>query len=721
MEYRWYGRTERHPQYGESFAAKTFTIAKPHTRSGVVKYLMRYALEHVSGAGQATAISLWNKFKGDAVRLLRESPDVAAAALNNRFDLQKAEAAAKALQSRAALEDCEIALVGLLDGRGFPHAIATQCIAAWGNKAAEMIERNPYLLLLFPRCGFGLTDAMYLDTGLNPNRIKRQALCATYELSSDTDGHTWHPKERLIQAVQGKVSSATANPIKAAKLAVRAGLLVSRRDAEGQLWFSETAKAASEWMVAERVRAMTQEKSSWGDVLRGCESAVFDRLSNHQREVLQQAVTPESTIGVLTGGPGTGKTWVASVVAEATIDTYGPDKIALACPTGKAAVRLTEAMQEHRVSLQATTIHRLLGVEKVNGNGGGWSFVHNESDPLPHKFIVIDEVSMVGASLMASLLRACLRGTHVLFLGDSGQLSPVEHGAPLRDFIDAGVPCGRLTEIQRNAGTIVRACHAIAAGQSPRPDHRLDLDAKPPANLKLLPAANGVAAVDQIVSTIRKIRTAGLCDPIWDVQVVAAVNRKSPLSIRELNTRLQLELNPGGGVQGSPFHVADKVICTKNTQWPAALPASSGEKFLVCNGEQGRVTRVEPRKTFVEFDNPTRLVLVPRGQVTAPKDGNGKGDGNDRDTGNGCDLALAYACTVHKSQGSEWPVVIVALDEHPGARMVCSREWIYTAISRAKMVCFLVGQQATADSMVRRQKLRHRKTFLAELIQQRDY
>jgi len=705
MEYSFFGHWESTPRYGQTFNVKTYTVAKPHTRSGIIAYLVKYA----PGVGHATALALWNKFKGDAVRILRESPDVAAAALNNRFNLKKAEKAAVELEKRAALEDCEIKLVGLLDGRGFPKGTSKLLVQSKGNKAAKLIEHNPYLLMAHPGCGFLRTDAMYLDLGHNPARIKRQALAAWHAIASNMDGHTWHPVQTAVDGIRAKVGGAAVQPVKAVKLAKRSGMLAVRRDENDGLWLAEGAKAKAEGLVAKKVAAMMRESSKWGDVLQNCEPACFNRLSPHQRWVLQEAVTGQSTIGILGGGPGTGKTFTASTIAESITSTYGHGDIALACPTGKAAVRLTEAMQSYNVDLQATTIHRLLKVESAKD--GSWSFVHGEYEPLPYKFIILDEASMLGTGLMASLLLACAKGTHLLFIGDCGQLSPVEHGAPLRDFVAAGVPYGELTEVQRNAGTIVHACHHIRAGRPPKPDDHLDVDAKPPRNLQLLRTQNGEASADRIVQAICKIRDLELVDPIWDVQVIVAVNKKSPLSVQQLNRKLQAELNPNGGMRGSPFRLHDKVIQTKNSFLLAANPEDGDEdaRFLVCNGEQGKVVEVREKITYVEFSNPQRLVKIPRGT-------NGDDNGDDDDTGTGCDLQLAYACTVHKSQGSEWPVVFVALDDYPGARMVASREWIYTAISRAKKACYLVGKQTTADGCTRRVALQKRKTFLVERI-----
>lgn len=449
-------------------------------------------------------------------------------------------------------------------------------------------------------------------------------------------------------------------------------------------------------------------------------------LTQHQRE--QLAIATSRSIGILAGSPGTGKTYTLARLVGRIIDLCGTDLVAVAAPTGKAAVRITEALAGYGIAKNASTIHRLLGVANRTA-GEGWGFVHDETNPLPHKFIIVDEASMIDTDLAASLLRACAAGTHLLLVGDTNQLPPVGHGAPLRDLIAAGVPTGELTKIERNWGAIVQACADIRDGKRWQTVAELAPDTG--QNLKLLPAASGEAAVEKIVETIRAIRERQLYDPIWGVQVIVAVNRKSPLSRRDLNKRLQGELNPTGQRVGSnPFRVSDKVVCLKNSLMPVVENAPSDcnrdaldGKVFVANGEQARVVAVVEKLTTVQLEAPRRLVKIPRGT----ENGDGKeSDGSDENaddsaaTTTGCQWDLAYAVSCHKAQGSEFPCVIVALDEYPGARRVCSREWLYTAISRAKGICLLVGKRATADSMCCQRAITKRKTFLKELIQEQN-
>jgi len=710
LSYRFYGRWETHERHGRQFIARTFVRTQPHGRAGVIRYLVTTCAGH--GVGHATARKLWEKFSGDAVRILREEPETAAAAVGMpHFTDEKAAAASECLKEEQAMEAVSIDLIDLLGGRGFPRDTAKKAVAEWGNRAAVLVRKNPYLLMRFRGCGFLRTDQLYLDQGGNPAALKRQALCAWYAVARDTDGHTWFRPEQVEMGLRQRIGGATVNAVAAMRLAKRARVLAVHRDANGRPWLAEYRKAENEQTIVEHVCGMLETPSQWPDA-EGLD------VSEHQRENADKALAV--SLGILAGSPGTGKTYTAARLIGRLIDRCGSELVAVAAPTGKAAVRITEALEFYGIRKQASTIHRLLGVASRTA-GEGWGFQHDENDPLPHKFIFIDESSMIDTDLMAALLRACAAGTHLLLIGDVNQLPPVGHGAPLRDLIAASVPCGDLREIRRNAGAIVQACADIRDGKRWQTVDELDPDAG--QNLKLLPAASGEACVEKIVDTIKVIRQRRLFDPVWETQVIVAVNRKSPLSRLDLNKRLQGELNPSGKRAGSnPFRVGDKIVCLKNSLMPVVDDAGPDVnrdafdgKVFVANGEQARVVQVAEKLTTARLDSPPRLVKIPRGKADAGEDG--KDD--DSATTTGCQWDLAYAISCHKSQGSEWPCVIVALDEYPGARRICTREWLYTAISRAKQICLLVGKRGIADSMCMTRAIAKRKTFLRDLIEQR--
>jgi exodeoxyribonuclease V alpha subunit len=419
--------------------------------------------------------------------------------------------------------------------------------------------------------------------------------------------------------------------------------------------------------------------------------------SPHQCAAWESA-SARGGLAILTGGPGTGKTHTAAAILKQCAAQFGLENIAVCSPFGKAAVRITAAMQAAKLDKEATTIHRMLGVSRNGHDGAGWGFRYNLANPLPYRVVAVEESSTLGVDLGASLFAAFQPGTLVLLLGDPGQLPPVEHGAPLRDMLAAGVPHGELSEIWRNAGDIVKACQAIRRGERWEPSRTMDIPAG--HNLRHIETIRPSISLRQIERLLGS--TPPGLDPVWDIQVLCIVNEKGPLCRQKLNEHLRGFLNPKGrGSKDNKYREGDKVICLSNSMLPvvddgaAGYDGDSGKEF-VANGEIGRVLHVEPKLSIVRFDTPARTVKI-------------AGDWHD-------DFDLAYAITTHKSIGSEWPVVFYVSDEHPSARRTASRQLIYTAISRSKKLCVTIGRKATMDNDCLNDSLSARKTFLAEMI-----
>lgn len=448
----------------------------------------------------------------------------------------------------------------------------------------------------------------------------------------------------------------------------------------------------------------------------------------HQLEQLHRA-TSRGNVGLLLGSPGTGKTFVAAHFVSAQAERIGYTKICAVAQTGKASVRLTDSFQANGVPLRAKTIHSTLKVSSSDRNDG-WAFEHGRHNPLPYSLIVVDESSMIDTSLMASLFAARPRGCRMLLLGDTNQLPPVGHGRPLYDMIAAGVPFGELTEIHRNAGGIVQACKDMKEGRRFECGGNLHhLDERTPEGIRR-----------RTLALLAELERGGL-DPAWDCQVVVAVNRKSPLSRRDINQELQRQLNTAEPVPHSPFRLGDKVVCLRNGYYPPAnvdgyqeqLPDDSEScetttnergEIYVANGNIGRVVVAEPRYMEVQLSAPTRFVRIPRGQQEESENGDGEGgEGNDSDSGQkgigGCSWDLAYALSCHKMQGDEIPVIIPMVDEFTGARRLYSKEYWITAISRGKSDCYLVGDIETVHATSRHEAIKKRRTFLKELIRER--
>jgi exodeoxyribonuclease V alpha subunit len=708
LSYRFYGTWQTHDRHGKQFIANSVWRVEPHDRGAVIRYLQTLCAGH--GIGRATAEKLWEKFGGQAVKMLRTQPETAAAAVGmQHFTVEKARGAAAILEIEKATEDTIQDLLGILGGRGFPRDAAKKCIKEWGARAAGLLKKNPYLLRTIYSGRFLQTDKLYLDQGGNPAALKRQALCAWYAIAGDTEGHTWHRPQTVEFGIRSRISGAAVQPIPAMLLAKRARMISVLRNGDGVPWLAESRKADNERTVAEHVRTMLEAPCQWPD------AAGLD-ISEHQAAELDKAL--KTSIAILAGSPGTGKTRTLTRLVARVIELAGTDSVCVHAPTGKAAVRVTQALAECGISKTATTTHRLLGIASRTA-GEGWGFVHDEHNPLPYKYVIGDEESMRSTDMMASLLRACAVGTHVLLVGDTNQLPPIEHGRPLYDMIAAGVSCGNLTELWRNAGNIVKTCAAIRDRKPWRFDRHLDLESG--ANLLLKETRSNAESQERIVETLGKLRSLGF-DPKWDAQVLVSVNKKSEVSRVEMNKLLQGVLNPNGKqVAGCPFLVGDKIIRIKrNTLMPVVGDAGPNVnqdavdgKVLVANGEMGLVVAVEAKRAFAKFTAPERLIVIPFGKAG---DGDENGDSDEEKTTTGCDFDLGYACTVHKFQGSEIPIALYALDDSGGAMRLGSRELFYTGISRGKKCVICFGKEHTAKAMCLRQVVTKRKTFLKELI-----
>jgi exodeoxyribonuclease V alpha subunit len=511
--YLFVGHWNEHPKYGWQFAFSEFATDVPRDVDGAAAYLAR----HCEGIGATTANRLVEKYGGDAVRVLTLEPQrvVDDGILRPAI----AQAAAQSLREVCdpSLAEAHLELFRLLrsGGGGFSYGkLIAKCLKLWGKAAPERIRRDPFTLLVreLPGCGFLRCDRLYTSLGHPPDRLKRQMLAVWYELRQRGDD-TWVSLDKAFQAVRNRIGGTTARPERAVALGYRAGWLDHRMDEHGGHWIAERGKARAERTVAQRVRLLREAgPPAWP-------KGPFAGLSEHQQRQIDIAL--QGMIAVLTGSPGTGKTFTAAAIIRAIADARGLGGVAVCAPTGKAAVRISEVMRRAGLAVDGTTIHKLLGV-RGGGDGGDWKFAFHENTPLPYRFIIVDEISMLDVDLAASLLRACAPGTHLLLVGDVHQLPPVGHGAPLRDLLDAGVPAARLTEIRRNAGSIVESCAAIKDGKPFTPIYRLsDWDAQ--KNLVHLPARDAEAMRDTILGVYDWLASQHLWDIVDQVQVLECV------------------------------------------------------------------------------------------------------------------------------------------------------------------------------------------------------
>ncbi|MCD0459148.1 AAA family ATPase [Roseiconus lacunae] len=445
-------------------------------------------------------------------------------------------------------------------------------------------------------------------------------------------------------------------------------------------------------------------------------------ITDHQREQASRAMA--GRIGLLGGSPGTGKTTLVAAIIRAMYGSgkVGLHEIGIGAPTGKAAVRLTESLSNQGLKIRARTWHSLLGVGESDPETGQWSFQFNERNPWPFKVIIGDESSMPDISIVSAIMKARRRGAHMLFVGDVNQLPPVGNGAPFRDMIVASLPYGELREIKRNSGGIVEACAKIRDKQ-PWTDGCDQSEPKDPfaTNLTISHSRNDQSQLDDLLRLIDEETEHHQIDPVWDIQVLCAVNARSKLGRANLNAVLQEKLNPNPAVEGTSFRLGDKVVCLKNGFFKSVLnidetdedyTTNDSREVYVANGELGVVESIDDKTLTVKLESPDRLIQIFKSKKQEPSDDDDKKD--DAPAGSAWDLG--YALSVHKFQGSEQKVVFVMLDTYTGARKVCDRAWVYTAISRAKERCHLIGQPHTADRMCQVQKINLRKTMLAKRI-----
>ncbi len=709
-KYKFQGRWgPTNAKYGDQFVIDTFELIEHGGQAGVCNYLVKFA-----DLRKPVAERLWMRFGDETVKVLRER--YAECVGDKLLTEDEAKQASETLTRHQEYEGTRIELYGLLKSRGFHSTIYQAILNRWGKKAPATIRRDPFKLLGMPGAGFVRCDKMWREIGLPTHRLKRQVWCLINELRNGRDGHTWIDYAE-VRTKLNTLFNHNAKPDAVLSAATRVGLIASYFESDSsvggsdKLWITLGDRYQAERSIAANIERLSRTPNRWPESI-PVSTVEGDRLpSTHQAKAWADAAL--SPVTCLIGGPGVGKSHVVAYVIR-EIRRRNPDAQVVCCaPTGKAAVRMTQSMTQAGLTLSpAQTIHRLLGVRNgAGGDGGrgGQAFEHGRNNPLECDYLIVDESSMIDTHLMSCLLDACDNHTHVLFVGDTFQLPPVGHGAPLRDIIAACNAYGQLSEVRRNAGRIVTTCHAIKDSQAMKFSEKLDLDAG--ENLLLVDVE-----ASQVMDTILDIIELGIkqYDRVRDTQVIVALNEKGACNRDLLNRKIQQLLNPDGyTVDDCKFRVGDKVICTSNRfatvytpefgwardgalpthahEYRTRRPAEGMTDMYVANGEIGRVIAVG-KFLVVRFGESQQLVR--------------------------CELSegvdLSYAVTCHKMQGSESPVVIIAVD--PAASSIADRSWHYTAISRASKACVVVGPLGTIRQQVIPMKLTRRVTWLAEML-----
>lgn len=659
------GDFRQDPKHGEQFRADTLVTLAPETLIGLERYL---GSGLIPGIGPAFAKRIVAAFGMDSLTMLDHEPE--RLRLIPGIGDRRIQEVKKAWASQRAISN----VMMLLQTHGASPALAARIYKHYGDSAARVVQEAPYRLAMEVRgIGFKTADRIAKSLGIagdHPDRVQAGVL---HELNGLADqGHVLFSRDGLCDraAAMLEIDIAHINP--AIDKLWASGLVVVEEQGVylARLHRAETAL----------VEGLSRLLSRPGRVLSGIEATIerFEQqakvtLAPAQRAAVKGAA--EHKVIVVTGGPGVGKTTIVRAILDVMKRAHL--QVKLAAPTGRAAKRLFEA-----TSHEASTLHRLL---EFDPRGGGFQL--DAETPIEADVVIVDEASMIDVPLGAALLSALPDAARLVIVGDADQLPSVGPGAMLRDIIESGVVTTvRLNEIFRQAGEsrIVQNAHRILVGEVPE---SADPES-PKADFFVVSRREAEEAAETVkeLVTVRIPRRFGL-DPRRDVQVLTPMHR-GPAGTTALNQLLQAALNPHGAAvehHGQTFRAGDKVLQLKNDY-----------DREVYNGDLGVVQRVdtENRGLLVRFD----------GRDVAYQDA-------DLDT-----LTLAYATSIHKSQGSEYPAVVIPLlTSH---FVMLSRNLVYTAVTRGKKLCVLVADPRALKLALGETRREERVTRLSERLRQ---
>jgi exodeoxyribonuclease V alpha subunit len=666
------GDWTRHAKFGIQFQVEQLEQARPVTLEGIRRYLGSGLLK---GIGPAYAERIVSHFGIETIEIIDKNPE----RLREVADIgpKRSQQILRALEEQKQIRDVMI----FLHGHGVSTNLATKIYKQYGERSLHLVETDPYQLARdIYGVGFKTADRIAQTLGLPANHPSRLEAGLVYTLNEiSTDGHVFAPKAELIQkanellAVKGElIEEAIQGLAKQKQVVIETEVINEKGREQKDIRIYPEALHAAEVDVAERLRALADTKESsladMGIYKHGLGLLALDqRLSSIQQESIVQAIN--NPVSVLTGGPGTGKTTtIKALIAALERDNK---KYALASPTGRAAKRLAQASDR-----PASTIHRLLGFSPKEGSK------FNEKNPLKVDLVVIDEASMLDLMLTHSLLKALKPGTHLLLVGDVDQLPSVGAGDILREVITSGVAAvTRLKTIYRQAeeSHIISNAHLINQGELP-------LTSKASDDFFLFPAQDAKEAAKWVVDLVTdRIPKRFHLDPMKDIQVLGPLYR-GPAGVSALNAELQQALNPSSPLKaersffGQLLRAGDRVMQMKNDY----------EKG-VFNGDIGLITEISSEQQTLTVDFEGKQIPY---------------DWNEAD-----ELTLAYAVTVHKSQGSEFPAIVMpVLTQH---YVMLQRNLLYTGVTRAKQLCVLVGNKKAIAIAVKNNKVSQRWSGLA--------
>ena len=672
------GTWGRHSSYGEQFKAEIVERRIPVGEKAIFEYLASGAIK---GVGAATARRLVEEFGSDTFNVLEEHPEqlTKIKGITRKRALQIGEAFRLQMGMRRLLD--------FLGEHGLPLQLGMPLYRRYGDLALDVIRDNPYLLVDEELgVSFSTADELALAIGLDGEDPQRLEAGILFELTHNlNNGHTFLPVQKLLWATGQLIGVEGPGLTEALDSLEHQGLLTREEVAGEDACYLASIQEAEEYVAWRLEEMCTRELLPPAHLDRLLENIQADQgitYAPQQREAV--ALAAERQVMLLTGGPGTGKTTCLRGVL-ALFDALGLET-ALAAPTGRAAKRLGEAC-----GTEAATIHRLLETQ-FDQHTGQLIFAHDEDEPLSADAVIVDETSMVDVPLMRALLSALRNDCRLILVGDPDQLPSVGPGNLLSDLIRSGkVPTVRLTEIFRQAAesAIVMNAHRVDRGELPDLTNRQ-------SDFFFLRRHDPVRTAETIVELVQTRLPEKMGIPADQIQVLSPT-RKHQSGTLALNQRLQEALNPAQPGKGERrfgpylFRLGDRVMQVKNNydiMWKDREGRSAG--LGVFNGDIGRITDMDPRGEVITVDFDGRLVEYGPEMLG--------------------ELEPAYAMTVHKAQGSEYRAVILAVSD--GSPMLLSRGVLYTAITRARELFILVGDEEKVAQMVRNDRQQRRYSGL---------
>lgn len=682
------GEYTEHPTYGQQFKVTSFEEKAPEDEEAIERYLGSGAIK---GIGLAMAARIVRRFKGDTFRIIEEEPERLAEikGISNR----KAMEIASQVNEKRDLRQAMI----FLQQYGITMNLAVKVYQAYGQDVYGIIRENPYRLADdIDGVGFRTADEIAARVGIRMDSDFRVRSGILYTLlQASGEGHTYLPETELTPRAS-KLLNVTAEQVEKQymDLAIERKIILKQMEDQTQIY------AASFYYMEANTATMLKRLNVSYDVsdaeieqrIRGIEKKSGMTLDEHQVTAVKEAV--RNGLLVITGGPGTGKTTTINTIIR-YFELEGLE-IFLAAPTGRAAKRMSET-----TGFEARTVHRML--ELNGGAEGSGGFERDESNPLEADVIIVDEMSMVDISLMYSLLKAISVGTRLILVGDVNQLPSVGPGSVLRDIIQSHA-CNvvMLTKIFRQASTsdIIVNAHKINHGEE------VILDNKS-MDFFFLKRYDADVIINVVLQLIKQKLPKFVDATPYDIQVLTPM-RKGLLGVERLNGILQRYMNPPANDKvekeygSTVFREGDKVMQTKNNyQLAWEIRTKFGltvDKGLgIFNGDMGIIRQINDfaEQMIIEFDE-GRMVEYPYKLLD--------------------ELELAYAITIHKSQGSEYPAVVIPLLSGP--MMLMNRNLLYTAVTRARKCVTLVGNEVTFQQMIRNTSQQKRYSGLCDRLKE---